>query len=74
MEIVAKFLSHSKMEKNDIDDVVIVGGSIRIPKVQQLLQDFFNERQLCKKINVDEDVTYGAAIQASILSGQANKF
>ncbi|KAK8939522.1 Heat shock cognate 70 kDa protein 2 [Platanthera guangdongensis] len=54
-------------------DVVLVGGSIRIPKVQQLLQDFFNGEELYKSINPDEVVAYGAAVQAAILSGEGNK-
>lgn len=58
------------MDKSRIHDVVIVGGSTRIPKVQQLLRDFFNGKELCKTINPDEAVAYGAAVQAAILSGQ----
>src|SRR6185436_12606460 len=52
-------------------EVVLVGGSTRIPKVQQLLQQFFNGKELCKSINPDEAVAYGAAVQAAILSGQS---
>jgi L1 cell adhesion molecule like protein len=52
---------------------VLVGGSTRIPKVQQLLQDFFNGKELCKSINPDEAVAYGAAVQAAILSGEGNE-
>lgn len=55
---------------SSIHDVVLVGGSTRIPKIQQLLQEFFNGKELCKSINPDEAVAYGAAVQASILSGQ----
>ncbi|KAK2976871.1 hypothetical protein RJ640_009322, partial [Escallonia rubra] len=54
----------------DVDDVVIVGGSTRIPKVQQMLQDFFSGKELCKSINQDEAVAYGAAIKAAILDGR----
>ncbi|GAU21848.1 hypothetical protein TSUD_176940 [Trifolium subterraneum] len=68
MEIVASCLSDSKVYKSDIDDVVLVGGSSRIPKVQDLLQDFFKGKDLCKSINLDEAVAYGAAVQAAILS------
>ncbi|CAJ2658019.1 unnamed protein product [Trifolium pratense] len=56
------------MDKSNVDDVVLVGGSSRIPKVQQLLQDFFNGKELCKNINPDEAVAYGAAVQAALLS------
>ncbi|XP_073128283.1 heat shock cognate 70 kDa protein-like [Henckelia pumila] len=69
---VEKCLNDAKMDKNCIDDVVIVGGSTRIPKVQQLLQDFFNGKELCKSIHPDEAVAYGAAVQAAILTGRGN--
>nr|WJK72279.1 HSP70 [Paeonia lactiflora] len=72
MEPVEKCLSDAGLDKHNVHDVVIVGGSTRIPKVQQLLRDFFNGKELCKSINPDEAVAYGAAIQAAILSGQAN--
>lgn len=52
---------------------MLVGGSTRIPKVQQLLQDFFNGRELCKSINPDEAVAYGAAVQAAILTGEGDE-
>ncbi|GFP90152.1 heat shock cognate 70 kDa protein 2 [Phtheirospermum japonicum] len=68
MEPVEKCLRDAKMDKSTIHDVVLVGGSTRIPKVQQLLQDFFNGKELCKSINPDEAVAYGAAVQAAILS------
>ncbi|KAL2329580.1 hypothetical protein Fmac_017161 [Flemingia macrophylla] len=68
METVEKCLTDAKMEKSSVDDVVLVGGSSRIPKVQQLLQDFFNRKDLCKSINPDEAVAYGAAVQAALLS------
>jgi L1 cell adhesion molecule like protein len=61
------------MDKSSVHDVVLVGGSTRIPKVQQLLQDFFNGKELCKSINPDEAVAYGAAVQAAILSGEGNE-
>ncbi|KEH30132.1 heat shock cognate 70 kDa protein [Medicago truncatula] len=73
MEPVEKCLRDAKMDKNSVDDVVLVGGSTRIPKVQQLLQDFFNGKELCKSINPDEAVAYGAAVQAAILSGEGNE-
>uniref|UniRef100_A0A1S4BWE2 Heat shock cognate 70 kDa protein-like n=1 Tax=Nicotiana tabacum TaxID=4097 RepID=A0A1S4BWE2_TOBAC len=58
MEPVEKCLRDAKMDKNSIHDVVLVGGSTRIPKVQQLLQDFFNGKELCKSINADEAVSF----------------
>jgi heat shock protein 1/8 len=73
MEPVEKCLRDAKMDKSQVHDVVLVGGSTRIPKVQQLLQDFFNGKELCKSINPDEAVAYGAAVQAAILSGEGNE-
>ncbi|MBA0603697.1 heat shock 70 kDa protein [Gossypium raimondii] len=73
MEPVEKCLRDSKIDKSQVDEVVLVGGSTRIPKVQQLLQDFFNGKELCKSINPDEAVAYGAAVQAAILSGEGNE-
>jgi len=73
LEPVEKCLRDSKMSKSQIHDVVLVGGSTRIPKVQQLLEDFFNGKQLCKSINPDEAVAYGAAVQAAILSGDTSE-
>jgi L1 cell adhesion molecule like protein len=61
------------MDKSQIQDVVLVGGSSRIPKVQQLLQEFFNGKELCKSINPDEAVAYGAAVQAAVLNGECDK-
>ncbi|XP_027111017.1 heat shock cognate 70 kDa protein isoform X1 [Coffea arabica] len=69
MELVQKCLNDAKMDKSSINDVVLVGGSTRIPKVQQLLQDFFPGKDLCKSINPDEAVAYGAAVQAAVLAG-----
>ncbi|KAL2893935.1 putative mediator of RNA polymerase II transcription subunit 37c, partial [Bienertia sinuspersici] len=66
---VGKCLQHAKIERSRIDDVVLVGGSTRIPKVQKLLSDFFNGKDLCKSLNPDEAIAYGAAIHASISSG-----
>ena len=60
MEPVEKALRDSKMDKAHIQDIVLVGGSTRIPKVQKLLQDFFNGKELNKSINPDEAVAYGA--------------
>ncbi|XP_051135384.1 heat shock cognate 70 kDa protein-like isoform X1 [Andrographis paniculata] len=73
MDPVEKCLRDAKIDKSSVHDVVLVGGSTRIPKVQQLLQDFFNGKDLCKSINPDEAVAYGAAVQAAILSGEGNE-
>ncbi|XP_045165401.2 heat shock protein 70 B2-like [Mercenaria mercenaria] len=69
MEPVEKALRDAKMDKSKIHEVVLVGGSTRIPKIQKLLQDFMNGKELNKSINPDEAVAYGAAVQAAILSG-----
>mmetsp|Transcript_14351 Transcript_14351/g.28332 ORF Transcript_14351/g.28332 Transcript_14351/m.28332 type:complete len:662 (-) Transcript_14351:252-2237(-) len=66
---VERVLDDSALKKNQVDELVLVGGSTRIPKVQQLLQDFFNGKELNKSINPDEAVAYGAAVQAAILAG-----
>jgi heat shock protein 1/8 len=66
---VEQVLKDSKMSKSMINEIVLVGGSTRIPKIQQLLGEFFNGKELCKSINPDECVAYGAAVQAAILSG-----
>jgi len=70
MEIVEKCIIDSGMDKGRIHDVVLVGGSTRIVKVQQMVSDFFGGKVLCKSINADEAVAYGAAVHASILSGE----
>ncbi|CDP02832.1 unnamed protein product [Coffea canephora] len=72
MEPVEKVLRDAKIDKSKVDEVVLVGGSTRIQKVQQLLQDFFNGKELCKSINPDEAVAYGAAVQAAILTGEGD--
>ena len=69
MDPVEKVMKDAKLDKAAVHDVVLVGGSTRIPKVQALLQDFFNGKELCKSINPDEAVAYGAAVQAAILTG-----
>jgi L1 cell adhesion molecule like protein len=71
MKPVEKVLRDSKLAKSQIDEVVLVGGSTRIPKIQQLLSEYFNGKQLCKTVNPDEAVAHGAAVQASILSGNS---
>jgi len=65
---VEKVLKDSKMSKSDIDEVVLVGGSTRIPKVQELIKNFFGGKEPCRSINPDEAVAYGAAVQAAILT------
>jgi len=73
MAPVEKVLTDSKIDKSRVHEVVLVGGSTRIPKVQQLLQDFFNGKDLNKSINPDEAVAYGAAVQAAVLGGVKDK-
>ncbi|KAA3672184.1 heat shock 70kDa protein 1/2/6/8 [Paragonimus westermani] len=73
LDPVEKALRDAKMDKSQIHEVVLVGGSTRIPKVQKLLQDFFNGKELNKSINPDEAVAYGAAVQAAILSGDKSE-
>ena len=70
---VKKVLEDSGLAKNQIHEIVLVGGSTRIPKVQQLLQEFFNGKELNKSINPDEAVAYGAAIQAAVLNKQGGE-
>ena len=73
MDPVQKALRDSKVSKNSINEVVLVGGSTRIPKIQELLSEYFNGKDLCKSINPDEAVAYGAAVQAAILSGDTKE-
>jgi L1 cell adhesion molecule like protein len=73
LDPVERVIKDSKISKSEIDDVVLVGGSTRIPKVQQLLMDYFVGKELCKNINPDEAVAYGAAVQAAILSGDTSE-
>ncbi|KAK2828919.1 hypothetical protein Q5P01_019953 [Channa striata] len=73
LDPVEKSLRDAKMDKGQIHDIVLVGGSTRIPKIQKLLQDFFNGKELNKSINPDEAVAYGAAVQAAILSGDKSE-
>ncbi|CAH2094154.1 unnamed protein product [Euphydryas editha] len=70
LQPVEKALKDAKLDKNSINDIVLVGGSTRIPKIQSLLQSFFNGKKLNLSINPDEAVAYGAAVQAAILSGE----
>merc|ERR1712190_67838 len=69
MEPVSQCLGDSNFPKSKIQEVVMVGGSTRIPKVQEMIKAFFNDKELCKDINPDEAVAYGAAVQAAIVSG-----
>lgn len=69
MAPVESVLRDAKLSKSRVDEIVLVGGSTRIPKIQTMLSDFFNGKELCKSINPDEAVAYGAAVQAAILSG-----
>jgi len=73
LEPVEKALRDAKLDKSAVHDIVLVGGSTRIPKVQKLLQDFFNGKELNKSINPDEAVAYGAAVQAAILVGDTSE-
>merc|ERR1712107_758779 len=68
-----KAMRDAKMDKSSINDIVLVVGSARIPKVQKLLQDFFNGKELNKSITPDEAVAYGAAVQAAILVGDSSE-
>ncbi|KAL3878652.1 hypothetical protein ACJMK2_030983 [Sinanodonta woodiana] len=73
LEPVERALTDAKLDKSKIHDIVLVGGSTRIPKIQKLLQEFMNGKELNKSINPDEAVAYGAAVQAAILTGDKNE-
>ncbi|MED6155113.1 70-kilodalton heat shock protein, variant 3 [Stylosanthes scabra] len=77
METVKNCLIQAKVDKSQVHEIVLVGGSTRIPKVQQLLKEMFSVngrvKELCKSINADEAVAYGAAVQAAMLSGEKDK-
>jgi len=70
---VEKVILDSKIDKSNIHEIVMVGGSTRIPKIQTMISQYFNGKELCKSINPDEAVAYGAAVQASILAGDTNE-
>lgn len=70
---VERAIADAKLNKSDISEVVLVGGSTRIPKIQKLLSDYFGGKELNKSINPDEAVAYGAAVQAAILSGNTHE-
>ena len=69
MKPVKKVLEDADLTKKDVDEIILVGGSTRIPKVQQLVKEFFNGKEPSRGVNPDEAVAYGAAVQACILSG-----
>lgn len=69
---VEKVLRDSKLDKNQVHEIVLVGGSTRIPKIQKLVSDYFNGKELNRSINPDEAVAYGAAVQAAILTGDTS--
>jgi L1 cell adhesion molecule like protein len=69
LETVKKVLKDAKCDKAQVDEIVLVGGSTRIPKIQSLLQEYFGGKELCKSINPDEAVACGAAVQAAVLTG-----
>lgn len=70
MKPVQKVLEDADLKKTDIDEIVLVGGSTRIPKIQHLVKEFFNGKEPSRGINPDEAVAYGAAVQAGVLSGE----
>jgi heat shock 70kDa protein 1/2/6/8 len=72
LEPISKVLADAKVSKGDVDEIVLVGGTTRIPKIQELLSSYFNGKQLNKSLNPDEAVAIGAAIQCAILTGQGN--
>ncbi|GJS71535.1 putative heat shock protein 70 family protein [Tanacetum coccineum] len=73
IKILEKCLTDAKMEKSWIDEIILVGGSTRIPKVQHMLREFFDGKELCKSVHPDEAIAYGAAIIAAKLSGTSDK-
>ena len=73
MEPVERVLRDTKTDKSSVHEIVLVGGSTRIPKIQSLVSEFFGGRRLNKSINPDEAVAYGAAVQAAILTGQTSE-
>lgn len=67
---VQKVMEDADLKKEEVQEIVLVGGSTRIPKVQSLLKDFFNGKEPSRGINPDEAVAYGAAVQAGVISGE----
>ncbi|EPY51190.1 heat shock protein S [Schizosaccharomyces cryophilus OY26] len=73
MEPVERVLRDAKCDKSSVHEIVLVGGSTRIPRIQKLVSDFFNGKEPCKSINPDEAVAYGAAVQAAVLTGDTSE-
>jgi L1 cell adhesion molecule like protein len=73
IDAVVGVLKDAKLKKNEIDEIVLVGGSTRIPKLQMMLREAFDGKELCRSLNPDEAVAYGAAVQGAILNGQRSK-
>ena len=73
IELIDKVLKDSKLDKSQVNEIVLVGGTSRIPKLQKLLSDYFNGKELCKSVNPDECVAIGAAIQGAILAGEKSE-
>ncbi len=69
---IKEAMEEASLTKNDIDDIVLVGGSSRIPKLQEMIKNYFNGKELCKNIDVDEAIAYGAAYQAAVVNGNKN--
>ncbi len=69
MNPIERVLQDAKISKDQVDEIVLVGGTTRIPKIQEMLSSYFNGKKLCQSVNPDEAVAYGAAVQAAILSG-----
>lgn len=73
LEPVTKVLNDAKISKSKVDEIILVGGSTRIPKIQELISNYFNGKELCKSINPDEAVAFGASVQAAILAGDIDE-
>ena len=73
VEPIDKVLRDSRMDKRSVDEIVLVGGSTRIPRIQELIREFFDGKELNKSMNQDEAVVYGAALQAAVLSGDTSQ-
>jgi len=73
IEPIEKVILDSRIDKSKIDEVVLVGGSTRIPKIKQMISDYFNGKKLCESVNPDEAVAYGAAVQAAILTNNTDE-
>lgn len=72
MKPVQKVMEDSDLQKNELHEVVLVGGSTRIPKIQELVKEHFNGKEPNRGINPDEAVAFGAAVQAGVLGGESN--